>query len=339
MRHVPRILLAGAVLLLAAAPRTHADQARRPALILDQKDLSIERYDTACNTYVITCKKTKEVVVVDPGRGVEALVADFERTGHRLRGIWITHEHGDHLTGLAPLADKTTAPFVAHAVTQKVIARRGERTRSSEAGSSARTDAAKRVTALVGGERLTLGTLTWKVLHLPGHSPGSVGFLLPGRVLVAGDVLFKGSIGRTDLASSDAEVFRRSLGTLWRLPDEVVVLPGHGAHTTIGAEKRSSRLFQDFTRAARPWMGIELAPGHGGTGLAIGAVREGSPAMRAGLRVGDVLLEAQARALSTPGDLAAVIARHGAGDPLTLVLLRGGETKTLTLSLGTRPPR
>ena len=319
MRHRTTIgVLLGAALLVLALP---ARAAEAPKPVFDAKDVRIERVETACNTYLVTCKQTGQFVVVDPGAGITELVAAHGKAGRVLKAAWITHEHGDHLTGLAALTRKHAVPVVAHA------------------------EVKPGTTRVVDGGEVRVGALTFQVLHLPGHSPGSVGYLLPGRVLVAGDVLFQGSIGRTDLRTSDPKAFEKSLGVLWALPADVVVLPGHGKATTIGAEKQTNWLFQDFVRAgrgeppiARPWVGVELASSGAGTGLRLAGVVADSPAAKAGLAAGDTLVAMDGVTLTSGRDLLGVIRRHAVGDTVPVVFRRGSETKSAPLTFAPRLP-
>jgi glyoxylase-like metal-dependent hydrolase (beta-lactamase superfamily II) len=321
------------VLLLLLSTAAVAEEVRLPKPILDTEDLSIHVVETSCNSYLITCKQTGEFVVVDPGPRLGGTFTAWRRTGHTAKAIWITHEHGDHTGGVGDLLQRLKLPVVAHAA-----ARDGMKRSDSRAAALPDTIVAD------GGEQ-KVGKTTWKVLHLPGHSPGSIGFLLEGRVLVAGDVLFKGSVGRTDFPGCDPEAFATALGTkVWPLADEIVVLPGHGPHTTMGAEKKTNRLFQDLARRGRgeppiprPWMGVQLDPDHAGPGIRLVQVVAGSPAAAAGLRVGDVLTAIDGIALAAPADLGAAIRRHAVGDAVPVNWLRGTARMQGTLTLTVRP--
>jgi len=328
-----RSLALVAVLLLPLSTTAVAEEVRPPKPILDTEDLSIHLVETSCNSYLITCKRTGEFVVVDPGPRLGGTYNAWRRTGRTAKAIWITHEHGDHKGGLADLLQRLKVPVVAHAEARDAMKRVPTR-------ASTLPD-----TIVADGAVLEVGKTRWKVLHLPGHAPGSIGFLLENRVLVAGDVLFKGSIGRTDLATSDPDAFAKALGTkLWPLADRTLVLPGHGPHTTMGAEKRTNRLFQDFARRGRgeaaiprPWMGVQLDPEHKGPGLKLTQVVDGSPAAAAGLQIGDLLVTFDGVILRTPQDLVGVIGKHAIGDAVPLVYVRGGDRKQGTLTFRARP--
>jgi len=316
-----------------------------PAPILDAPDVVVYRVETACNSYLITCKATGRTVIVDPGVGLDAALAAQAARGRVPQAIWITHEHADHVSGLGALAPRLKVPVVAHPAACEAIETMRLHWRERGYARMAPVPPTVPDTKVDEGDVLEVGRLRWQVLHLPGHAPGSLGFLLPGRLLVAGDVLFQGSIGRTDLPTSDPDVFARTLGTkLWDLPGEVVVLPGHGRHTTIGAERRGNRLFQDFARKGRgetpvprPWMGIQVDQAFAGPGARLTEVVDGSPAAAAGLRAGDVITALDGAAMRTFRDLVPVIDRHAVGDEVPVAYLRDGTSRTARLVFGARP--
>lgn len=330
-----RSLALVALLFLLFPTGVVAEEVRTLKPILDTEDLSIHVVVTSCNTYLITCKKTGDFVVVDPGPQFGGTFTAWRRKGHNARAIWITHEHGDHTGGIKDVAivGNTKVPVVAHATARDGMKR------------SARGPTTLPDTIVADGAKLKVGETTWKVLHLPGHSPGSIGYLLEGRVLVAGDVLFKGSVGRTDFPGCDPDAFATALGTkLWPLADEIVVLPGHGPHTTMGAEKKSNQLFQDLARKgrgespiARPWMGVQLDPSYAGAGIRLVQVVPGSPAAAAGLEAGDRIQTFGGTAMSNPQDLGAVIRKHAVGDTVALTWLSGTEKRQGTLTFKARP--
>lgn len=181
--------------------------------------------------------------IVDCGEAPDPLLDALERSGRTPRGILLTHCHHDHIAGIdRALARFGTLPIRCHQL---------EAAWNQEPllNLSALLGAPTRVTAPDGtfeeGDVCPIGP-SWRILHLPGHSPGSVGFLHePSGTLIAGDTLFAGSMGRVDFPTSDPEAMRRSLGRLLELPDQVVVLPGHGPGTTIGTERQVNPFLQD----------------------------------------------------------------------------------------------
>jgi len=193
------------------------------------------------NCYVLAPVPGEECVVVDPGVGVEDELDRVLRE-HRLRpvAVLLTHGHLDHTFAVAPVCGaRGIAAYVHQADRYRLIdpvatlgpqlqAMIGERLEWTEP---------EDVRVLEDGALLELAGLRVRVEHAPGHTEGSVLFGTPGTV-VAGDVLFAGSIGRTDLPGGDQAAMLRSLRTkVLPLPDETVVLPGHGPRTTIGRER------------------------------------------------------------------------------------------------------
>jgi glyoxylase-like metal-dependent hydrolase (beta-lactamase superfamily II) len=195
--------------------------------------------------YLIGSRETRECLVVDPAWSVDALLDQAEQDGMRVTGALVTHYHQDHvggsifgmqIEGVARLLER--APVKVH-----VNAREAEGVRKVTGAS------ASDLVAHEGGDALELGRVRVRLLHTPGHTPGSQCFLVeeagqPGR-LVSGDTLFLGSCGRVDLPGSDPEAMYYSLNqTLKRLPDDTVLYPGHfysaEPYDTLGHEKRTN---------------------------------------------------------------------------------------------------
>jgi glyoxylase-like metal-dependent hydrolase (beta-lactamase superfamily II) len=198
------------------------------------------------NTYIIT-NESAACWIVDPGMYDEqerlALDSFIESRGLRPQGIINTHAHIDHILGVQHLMDKHGIPFALHPLEAPVLA--GARGSAMLFGMT--LDAVPQPTqVLKEGQPLQLGADTLEVRLAPGHSPGSVVFCYPeGGWLVGGDVLFAGSIGRTDLPGGNHEQLLQSIRTqLFTLPPETTVHPGHGPETTIGQEMRSNPFLQ-----------------------------------------------------------------------------------------------
>lgn len=187
------------------------------------------------NAYLVADSATGDALVIDaPHATTEAIVAETARRGWTIRQIVITHAHWDHIADAKALKDATGAPLLAHPLAVERLANP-----SSPFGElpvpvpPATTDA-----TLNEGDTLTLGGITFRVLHLPGHEPAHIALVDEANtVMLGGDVLFPAGHGRTDLPGSDQAVMNATLRRLVaELPPTVTVLPGHGAPTTIGEE-------------------------------------------------------------------------------------------------------
>jgi hydroxyacylglutathione hydrolase len=195
--------------------------------------------------YLVGSRSTREALVVDPAWNVDALLDQAERDDMRVVGALVTHYHPDHvggalfgmrIQGVDRLLERTPVPLHVN---------------EHEAEGVAKVTGVPRreLIAHAGGDQLELGGVRVRLLHTPGHTPGSQCFLIeeagrPGY-LVSGDTLFLGSCGRVDLPGSNPEDMYRSLtGTLKKLPDETLLFPGHlyatQPHSTLGEQKRTN---------------------------------------------------------------------------------------------------
>jgi glyoxylase-like metal-dependent hydrolase (beta-lactamase superfamily II) len=198
------------------------------------------------NCYVARADSASpEAVVVDPSGDATELRLLLARLGTACAGILVTHGHWDHLVGVADLAEGTGAP---------VYMSEGERERlespagATPAGLSLRAYAPD--VLLGGGETIELAGISFDVLAVPGHSPAHLAYHADG-CLFSGDVLFAGSVGRTDLPGSDWETLLASIRSLVdAYPPETIVYPGHGPITTLGAELARNPCLADL-RAER----------------------------------------------------------------------------------------
>ena len=197
--------------------------------------LVVDRYELGpigTNCYVARRDRgAEEAVVIDASGSATELRLELARIGVRCSAILITHGHWDHLVGVADLAEATGAPVYMGADETFMIERATE---FSPLG--VRVRPFQPDVLLAGDETLELAGLSFETIRVPGHSPGHLAFSADGH-LFSGDVLFAGSVGRTDLPLADWDTLVASLRILVeRLPPETIVCPGHGPETTLGAE-------------------------------------------------------------------------------------------------------
>jgi glyoxylase-like metal-dependent hydrolase (beta-lactamase superfamily II) len=191
----------------------------------------------ACNCSIFGDEQSLEALVVDPGDDIGKVLAILQRHGLKLKAIIVTHAHIDHIGGAAQLKQATGAPVYmnsADAGLQKMMD-----VQAAWLGVPTPAPVQVDIEAADSGSVL-IGETEFQVLHTPGHTPGSISLYIPAEnKLVAGDTLFRDSIGRTDLPGGDGGRILRSIhDKLMPLPDETVVIPGHGELTTIGREKQ-----------------------------------------------------------------------------------------------------
>lgn len=197
------------------------------------------------NCSVLVCGKTLQAAVVDPGGDLERIRAVLAKAGARLEKILLTHAHIDHAGATAVLARECKVPIEGpHRDDQFLIEA------LSEQGKVFGLGAAESFTPdrwLEQGDTVSVGECVLQVLHCPGHTPGHVVFYSPEQQLaIVGDVLFAGSIGRTDLPRGNHQQLLDSIRErLWPLGDEVTFIPGHGPRSTIGRERRNNPFVRD----------------------------------------------------------------------------------------------
>lgn len=205
------------------------------------------------NCYLLAAGDGEPCVIVDPGQEAEQPIADAVRE-HRLSPVAVlcTHGHFDHVFSVAPVCDGNDVPAWIHPDDRELLSDplRGVSADSAAFfGGTFELREPREVRELVGGAELDLAGLRFTVDHTPGHTEGSVCFRSATEegtdVLLAGDTLFAGSIGRTDLPGGDPEKMRETLrAKVLGLADETVVLPGHGPATTIGQERAGNPFLQ-----------------------------------------------------------------------------------------------
>jgi len=186
------------------------------------------------NCYLVIDEAGAECAIIDPGEEAGLIAHKVAAADVKPVAIWLTHAHIDHVLGVPRLKTDTGAPVYLHPADRMLYDHVAEQATAfgMRAGPLPAPDR-----ALAHGDVLRVGTLQFRVRHAPGHSPGSVVFEGQG-VAFAGDVLFQGSIGRTDLPGGDFETLIRSIEReLLTLPDSTIVYCGHGPETTVGRER------------------------------------------------------------------------------------------------------
>ena len=209
------------------------------------------------NCSLVVCPATNRAAFVDPGGEVDRLLEALGRTGATLERILVTHGHVDHCGGVAELAARTGVPVEGPQREDAFWIDQLARQSAMFGVPGARPFTPDRW--LEQGDRVSVGELDFDVLHCPGHTPGHVVFANAAReIAFVGDVLFAGSIGRTDFPRGDHATLLRSIVTrLWPLGDKVRFVPGHGPVSTFGAERASNPFVGDAALA-----GADLSSPH-----------------------------------------------------------------------------
>lgn len=189
------------------------------------------------NCWLLADAGSREAVIVDPGEEADRFLAEVRARGWTLAAIWLTHAHIDHILGVAAVHAATGAAIHLHAGDRPLYENLPQQAQWFGMTASAPPLVDYWLSA---GQVLTVGSHRFEVRHVPGHSPGHVAFVTQG-IIVGGDVLFAGSIGRTDLPGGNMAELEASIRReFYTLPDATRVLTGHGPETTIGQERRSN---------------------------------------------------------------------------------------------------
>ena len=192
------------------------------------------------NCSLLWCDETRRAALVDPGGDIPRILSGVKKAGVVLEKILVTHGHIDHAGAVAELAELLSLPIEGPQCEDQFWIDGMPQQSKMFGFPDVRAFAPDRW--LEQGDRVSFGNVDMEVLHCPGHTPGHVVFFnAPGRLAIVGDVLFKGSVGRTDFPKGDFDTLMASIrGRLWPLGDDVVFISGHGPMSSIGDERRSN---------------------------------------------------------------------------------------------------
>lgn len=203
------------------------------------------------NTYIVGDEETREAVVFDPGGDVDSILSVVEKEGLKVKYIINTHAHFDHVGGNSELHDKTGAPIIISEDEAADLVVAGSR--AVMFGCTAEGSSASQF--IKEGETIEVGSISFKVIDLSGHSKAGQGFVFEGeldingkrerrKLVICGDALFAGSIGRTDFPGGNLDLLLDNIRKkMFILPDDTLVLSGHGPVTTVGREKQHNPFF------------------------------------------------------------------------------------------------
>jgi glyoxylase-like metal-dependent hydrolase (beta-lactamase superfamily II) len=190
------------------------------------------------NCYVVNCVETNETIIIDPGWDfsdeAQPIFDYINREGLKIKGIVNTHGHQDHINGDAVMQKKYAVPIYIHERDAYFLA-------------NLENHDATKVVLLKDGDSITFGKVSLKVMHTPGHTMGSI-CLIDEKNMFSGDTLFAESIGRTDFAEGSPKDMQMSLQKITKLPDNLIVLPGHDETTLMGQEKRKNPFLIDLAQ-------------------------------------------------------------------------------------------
>lgn len=196
-----------------------------------------------CNCSIIGDEKSREALVIDPGDDIEQILQIVRTHKLQVKQIVITHAHIDHVGGAMKLRSALGAPILLNQNDYALLKMLDAQAAWIGMASPGKVEIDHSVTQ---SDTIKAGNLTGEVLHTPGHTEGSIClYFAPEKTLIAGDTLFAGSIGRTDLPGGSFEKILHSIhNQVLALPDETIVIPGHGPATTIGQERETNPFLQ-----------------------------------------------------------------------------------------------
>jgi len=188
------------------------------------------------NSYIVFDRESREGLIIDAGGEPQKIIHRVEEKGIEIKGIYATHCHFDHILAVGELREMFGCKFYIHRADEMILERSVEGAETYLGLGS--FDPPKPDGYIDDGDEIEVGENVLKVLHTPGHTPGSVSYVFDGGVFT-GDLLFAGSIGRTDMFGGDIKLLMESIvDKLFKLPDHYTIYPGHGPTSTIGIEKR-----------------------------------------------------------------------------------------------------
>lgn len=198
-----------------------------------------------CNCSILGDEQTREAIVVDPGDEIERIVATLAKHQLKVKAIVITHAHIDHIAGAHKLKALTHAPVYLNPNDEELAVALDVQARWLGVATPERVEVD---IPAADGVTLKLNQRDVEIHHTPGHTQGSVSLYIPAEhKVLAGDTLFRDSVGRTDLPGGNTRTLMSSIKTrLLVLPDETIVVPGHGANTTIGRERELNPFLQNL---------------------------------------------------------------------------------------------
>ena len=205
------------------------------------------------NCYIVADEETKEAAVFDPAGNVDRILKVLADNDLKVKYIINTHTHWDHVGGNKELQDATEAPILTHR--EEAPALQAASVQAIMFGSTCANSEASRF--IEEGDVIQVGSIRFDIIDLRGHSPAGLGFVFDGeveldgakqirRIVICGDALFAGSIGRTDLPGGNMELLLKNIrNKIFTLPEDTLVLSGHGPVTTVGREKQHNPFFRD----------------------------------------------------------------------------------------------
>jgi glyoxylase-like metal-dependent hydrolase (beta-lactamase superfamily II) len=199
---------------------------------MEVNTITVGLYGTNC--YIVFDGEKGEAAVIDPGAQADEIIRFLSSNSLKVKNIFLTHGHFDHILGVQQLKSYTGARVVIHEADAQCLENAHEALYSSILHEPFRVSKADIL--LKGGEKTLVGSVEAEFIHTPGHTNGSMCIMMD-NVIFSGDTLFAGDVGRTDLRGGDPESMKHSLRLLYMLPHDYIVYPGHGAPTSLGIER------------------------------------------------------------------------------------------------------